>query len=82
MAKRLQGMGHVNYRKGFHVQVHEKTLNIPLRWRKRRTVFVNSMGDLFHEDVPFSFISKVFAVMEQASWHTFQVLTKRSDPAR
>jgi len=79
MAKRLQGMGQVNYRNGFHVEVHEKALDIPLRWRKRRIVFVNSMGDLFHEDVPFSFIANVFAVMVQASWHTFQVLTKRSE---
>ena len=50
----------------------------PLRWRSPRLVFVNSMSDLFHEDVPFDFVRRVFDVMAQADWHTFQVLTKRS----
>ena len=78
MAKRLKGMGQFNYRKGFAVTAHDHMLDVPLRWGKPRTIFVNSMGDLFHEDVPLSFIRRVFAVMEEANWHTFQVLTKRS----
>jgi protein gp37 len=71
-------MGQANYRNGFGVTTHDHMLEVPLRWSKPRTIFVNSMGDLFHEDVPLSFIRRVFAVMEEASWHTFQVLTKRS----
>jgi protein gp37 len=78
MARRLQGMGQPNYCHGFEVTLHEQTIELPLAWTKPRTVFVNSMSDLFHEKVTFSFIRRVFAVMEQAHWHTFQVLTKRS----
>ncbi len=78
MALRLQAMGHPNYTNGFAVALHEHMLDIPLEWTKSRIVFVNSMSDLFHEDVPLSFIQKVFSVMRQASHHTFQVLTKRS----
>ncbi len=78
MARRLQGMGQANYSNGFQVTAHPNALPVPLRWRKPRTIFVNSMGDLFHEGVPYSFIRDVFAVMEEAHWHTFQVLTKRT----
>lgn len=78
MAKRLQGMGQVNYRNGFGVTAHDHMLDIPTRWQRPRTVFVNSMGDLFHEEIPFTFIRRVFSVMENAHWHTFQILTKRS----
>ena len=78
MALRLQAMGHPNYVNGFRVTLHENMLDIPLRWRKPRLIFVNSMSDLFHEKVPREFIEKVFAVMREAHWHTFQVLTKRS----
>lgn len=79
MARRLQGMGHPNYRNGFKVTVHEHLLELPLRWKTPRMVFVNSMSDLFHPEVPESFILKVFEVMRSASWHIFQVLTKRSE---
>lgn len=78
MAKRLQAMGQPNYVQGFEVAVHERTLAIPLKWRKPRTIFVNSMGDLFHKDVPLSFILRVFEVMRNADWHRYQILTKRS----
>ena len=82
MALRLQAMGQPNYRNGFKVTLHERMLPLPLAWRKPRMIFVNSMSDLFHKDIPTSFIEKTFAVMQKASWHTFQVLTKRSDRLR
>ncbi len=78
MALRLQAIGHPNYVNGFKVTLHEHMLGLPLKWRKPRMVFVNSMSDLFHRDVPVEFIQRVFAVMREASHHTFQVLTKRS----
>ncbi len=77
MAKRLQAMGVDKYRNGFSVTMHPSTLKDPLKWRKPRLVFVNSMSDLFHEEVSLSFIKAVFETMNQASHHTFQVLTKR-----
>jgi protein gp37 len=79
MAKRLQGMGQANYVNGFKLTLHEHMLDVPLRWRKPRHIFVNSMSDLFHKDVPEEFIQRAFGVMRRASWHTFQVLTKRSE---
>ncbi len=79
MAKRLQAMGQANYINGFEVATHEHALEIPLHWRKPQMIFVNSMSDLFHEDVPLSFIKEVFKVMEKAHWHRFQVLTKRAE---
>lgn len=79
MALRLQAMGQSNYARGFEVTLHERALTLPLAWKKPQTVFVNSMSDLFHERVPESFIRRVFDVMRQASWHTFQVLTKRAE---
>ena len=78
MAKRLRAMGQPNYRNGFDVTCHEHVLDLPLHWRKSRTIFVNSMSDLFHEDIKKEFIVRVFDVMERASWHRFQVLTKRA----
>ncbi|MCX7013833.1 MAG: phage Gp37/Gp68 family protein [Candidatus Sumerlaeota bacterium] len=78
MAKRLQAMGQANYREGFRLSLHPHALDLPLRWGKPQTIFVNSMSDLFHEEVPDDYILQVFAVMEQASWHQFQVLTKRA----
>jgi protein gp37 len=77
MAKRLQAMGQSNYIDGFEVRQHEGTLELPLRWKKPRRVFVCSMGDLFHGRVRVNFIGRVFATMVAAHWHTFQVLTKR-----
>ena len=82
MALRLQAMGVEKYRRGFDVAVHEAALDEPSRWRQPRLVFVNSMSDLFHPSVPAPFIDSVFAVMNRASRHTFQVLTKRPDRVR
>jgi len=79
MARRLRAMGQANYRNGFNLTCHEHVLMTPLHWKKPRTVFVNSMSDLFHEDVPLDFIRQIFDVMKQASWHTFQILTKRAE---
>ena len=78
MAKRLQAMGQANYRDGFAIRTHEHMLGLPARWGKPRMVFVNSMGDLFHELVPVAFILRVFRVMESTPRHTFQLLTKRA----
>jgi protein gp37 len=78
MAHRLQAMGNPNYRNGFDVTLHPHMLETPLKWKRSRLVFVNSMSDLFHEEVPLDFIEQVFATMRRAHWHTFQILTKRS----
>lgn len=78
MAKRLKAMGAQRYVNGFDLALHEDILERPYRWVKPRTVFVNSMSDLFHEDVPADFIQRVFKVMQECPQHTFQVLTKRS----
>jgi protein gp37 len=78
MAMRLKAMGQPKYASGFKLALHEDTLEQPLGWEKPSVIFVNSMSDLFHQDVPLTFIHKVFDVMRRASWHTFQVLTKRS----
>jgi protein gp37 len=79
MAERLQAMGQANYRNGFDLTLQPHMLELPLRWRKPQTIFVNSMSDLFHTDVPLDYLQRVFEVMGRASWHRFQVLTKRSD---
>lgn len=79
MARRLKAMGVERYRDGFKVTLQPDLVDLPLRWRKPRVIFVNSMSDLFHADVPDSFVADVFQTMESAHWHTFQVLTKRSD---
>lgn len=79
MAKRLQGMGQPNYANGFKLTLHQHMLERPLQWKKPRMIFVNSMSDLFHRDVPLDFIRRVFDVMTRASQHQFQVLTKRAD---
>jgi len=78
MAKRLKAMGQPNYRNGFEVTCHPHMLTLPLKWQKPRTIFVNSMSDLFHKDVPVSFVEEIFYTMNEARWHTFQVLTKRA----
>ena len=82
MSQRLRAMGQPNYRNGFELTLHERMLELPLRWKQPQRVFVNSMSDLFHKDVPEEYIQRVFAVMREASWHRFQVLTKRSDRLR
>ncbi len=79
MAKRLHAMGQPRYRNNFDVTIHDDLLTQPLKWNRPRQVFVNSMSDLFHPDIDKQFIRAVFDVMGQASWHTFQILTKRSD---
>ena len=81
MAKRLKAMGQPRYRNGFKVTLQPNVLAVPLHWKRPRMIFVNSMSDLFHEDVPANYIAKVFAVMQEASQHTFQVLTKRAERA-
>lgn len=79
MAKRLHGMGLHAYRNGFAPTLQPRSLHLPLTWRRSRMIFVNSMSDLFHGDVPTPFIHSIFGVMEDAHWHTFQILTKRSE---
>ncbi len=79
MSERLHAMGQANYRNGFELTLHPHMLELPLRWKKPQTIFVNSMSDLFHLDVPFEYIERVFEVMNRAHWHRFQVLTKRSE---
>jgi protein gp37 len=79
MSRRLKAMGQANYLNGFALTIHEQVLALPLTWRKPQRIFVNSMSDLFHQEVPDSFIKATVDVMHQASWHQFQVLTKRSD---
>ena len=78
MARRLEAMGQPNYRNGFRVSPHPHMLERPLAWRRPQMIFVNSMSDLFHEEVPLSFIERVFSTISRARWHTFQVLTKRA----
>jgi len=78
LAWRLKGMGQRNYANGFEVTIHRQMLRLPLKWEGPMLIFVNSMSDLFHEDLPEEFIRQVFDVMKKADWHIFQVLTKRS----
>lgn len=79
MAKRLTAMGSERYRNGFQVTLHPDLLDVPHKWRRPRVVFVNSMSDLFHEDIPDDYIARVFETMRECPQHTFQVLTKRAD---
>jgi protein gp37 len=79
MAHRLQAMGQRNYANGFQLTLQPHMLEHPLRWKQPRLIFVNSMSDLFHEEVPLDYIQHVFGIMRQAHWHQFQVLTKRGE---
>ena len=79
MALRLMAAGSPNYANGFRVTVHTHLLEMPLRWKQPRMIFVNSMSDLFHGDIPFDFVVQIFDVMRRTSQHQFQVLTKRSE---
>ena len=79
MAKRLTAMGSDRYRNGFEVTLHPDLVDVPRGWRQPRVVFVNSMSDLFHHDIPLAYIQRVFATMRDCPHHTFQVLTKRSE---
>ena len=79
LALRLQAMGNQRYKRGFRVTLHADVVDLPQRWKTPRRIFVNSMSDLFHPDVPLWFIRRVFKTMVECPQHTFQVLTKRSD---
>lgn len=81
-AERWRGVKGHPYEQGFDLKMWPERLNVPLNWKTPRMIFVNSMSDLFHKDVPLSFIQDVFQVMAEAHWHTFQVLTKRSGRLR
>src|SRR5436309_7484382 len=82
MAERLQLMGQPNYVNGFDLTLQPQALELPLRWKKPQRIFVNSMSDLFHEDVKLDYSQRVFEVMNSANWHQYQVLTKRSERVR
>ena len=79
MAKRLEAMGQRNYARGFELTLQPQMLDLPLRWKRSKRIFVNSMSDMFHSDVPVDFIQKAFDVMRRAHWHQYQILTKRSE---
>lgn len=79
MSKRLKAMGLEKYKDGFKVRIHPDQLNIPYTWKSSKVVFVNSMSDLFHKDIPLDFIKRVFKVMNDNPNHVFQVLTKRAE---
>src|SRR3954451_12834104 len=74
MSLRLRAMGQANYANGFDLTLQEHMLELPLRWKKPQSIFVNSMSDLFHHDVPLAYIQRVFEVMRRADWHRFQAL--------
>jgi protein gp37 len=82
LSKRLMAMGQANYRNGFKLTLQPQMLELPLRWKAPKRIFVNSMSDLFHEDIPTAYIMRVFDVMGRADWHQYQVLTKRSERIR
>ena len=82
MSRRLQAMGVEKYKDNFKLRIHEKELELPYIWKKPKVVFVNSMSDMFHKDVPVDFIQRVFKVMKENPQHVFQVLTKRADLLR
>jgi len=79
MSRRLKAMGSEKYKNNFKLTTHESSVNDPYTWKKPSLIFVNSMSDLFHKEVPFEFIEKVFKVMNDTPQHTYQVLTKRGD---
>jgi protein gp37 len=79
LAERLKTMGQANYRNGFALTLQPHMLGLPLKWKTPKRIFVNSMSDLFHKDVPTDYIKRVFEVMRLAHWHQYQILTKRSE---
>jgi len=81
-AERFRGVDGHPFQLGFDLVLRPERLEQPLAWRKPKMIFVNSMSDLFHKEVPYSFVDRVFDTMERADWHTFQVLTKRSSRLR
>ena len=82
MARRLKAMGQEKYRNGFELTLHPETLKEPYTWKKPKMIFVNSMSDLFHKDIPIDYIQKVYRVIKENPQHVFQVLTKRADVLR
>ena len=79
LALRLQAAGTAQYKNGFFLTLHPESLEIPVSWKKPKVIFVNSMSDLFHKNVPLAFIKQVFAVMQATPQHQFQILTKRAE---
>lgn len=79
MSRRLKAMGKPKYSNGFLITIHEECLNEPLTWNKPHTIFVCSMSDLFHEEVPFTFIDKVMDIIRKTPQHRYQLLTKRAE---
>lgn len=77
LSARLEKMGNPKYSHGFRFTLHRGALDLPIRWKRPRKIFVNSMSDLFHESMPEAFLRKCFGVMEKADWHVYQILTKR-----
>jgi protein gp37 len=82
LAKRLKAMGNPSYVHGFDLTLQPHLLDVPLHWKSTKRIFVNSMSDLFHKDIPDTYIHQVFGVMNRAHWHQYQVLTKRSERLR
>jgi protein gp37 len=82
MTRRLKAMGQEKYKNGFELTLHPDTLHEPYTWKKGRMIFVNSMSDLFHEDVPIEYIQQIFKVIKENPQHVFQILTKRADILR
>lgn len=82
MALRLKAMGQEKYRNGFNLTLHPDVLNEPYNWKKPKMIFVNSMSDLFHKDIPLEYIQQIFKVIRENPHHVFQVLTKRADILR
>jgi protein gp37 len=78
-AERWRGVPGHPYEQGFDLRLWPERVELPLQWRKPKTIFVNSMSDLFHEDIPLSFVEEIFETMSAAHWHTFQILTKRHE---
>jgi protein gp37 len=79
MARRLKAMGQPKYKNGFELTLHPDVLNEPYTWKKGKIIFVNSMSDLFHKDVPIEYIQQIFRVIKENPQHVFQILTKRAD---
>jgi protein gp37 len=78
-AERWRGLPGHPYQQGFDLRLWPERLEVPLRWRRPRTIFVNSMSDLFHEEIPAEYVAEIFDVMQRADWHVFQILTKRPE---
>ncbi|MCK4786662.1 MAG: DUF5131 family protein [Desulfobacteraceae bacterium] len=78
LSKRLRAMGNPRYRNGFRLTIHQDIIDLPLRWRRPAMIFINSMSDLFHEQIPIEFVKSVFDTIVKAHWHTFQIVTKRA----